>query len=138
MSELFDLSGRVAIVTGTSRGLGQYLGRALARAGADLVITSRDPATLKAFQSEVEAMGRIAAEGIAAGGLGFTTSRTLNHRTSRGEPTPTLTASRDELVGIARAIGTTGTGVLQAAFGTNRDRSTSRARAGMCGGSTRR
>jgi gluconate 5-dehydrogenase len=54
----FDLTGKVAIVTGTSRGLGQYLGRALARAGADLVITSRDPATLKAFQAEVEALGR--------------------------------------------------------------------------------
>ena len=39
--DLFDLTGRVAIVTGTSRGLGQYMGRALARAGADLVITSR-------------------------------------------------------------------------------------------------
>src|SRR5215831_8582566 len=57
-SNSFDLSGKVAIVTGTSRGLGQYLGRALARAGADLVITSRDPATLKPFQSEVEALGR--------------------------------------------------------------------------------
>ena len=54
----FDLSGKVAIITGTSRGLGQYLGRALARAGADLVITSRDPATLKSFQAEVEALGR--------------------------------------------------------------------------------
>ena len=42
MSEnLFDLSGQVAIVTGTSRGLGQYFARALARAGADLVLTSR-------------------------------------------------------------------------------------------------
>ena len=39
---LFDLTGKVAIVTGTSRGLGQYIGRALARAGADLVITSRN------------------------------------------------------------------------------------------------
>ena len=41
---LFDLTGSVAIVTGASRGLGQYFGRALARAGADLVITSRDAA----------------------------------------------------------------------------------------------
>jgi gluconate 5-dehydrogenase len=54
----FDLSGKVAIVTGTSRGLGQYLGRALARAGADLVITSRNPATLKGFQGEIETLGR--------------------------------------------------------------------------------
>jgi gluconate 5-dehydrogenase len=57
-SKLFDVTGKVAIVTGTSRGLGQYLGRALAKAGADLVITSRDPATLKPFQQEIEAMGR--------------------------------------------------------------------------------
>jgi NAD(P)-dependent dehydrogenase (short-subunit alcohol dehydrogenase family) len=55
---LFDLRGKVAIVTGTSRGLGQYLARALARAGADLVITSRDPGTLKPFQAEIEALGR--------------------------------------------------------------------------------
>jgi gluconate 5-dehydrogenase len=55
---LFNLSGRVALVTGTSRGLGQHFGRALARAGADLVITSRKAETLKAFQTEVEAMGR--------------------------------------------------------------------------------
>src|SRR5215813_6850165 len=54
----FALSGKVAIITGTSRGLGQYLGRALARAGSDLVITSRDPATLKPFQAEIEGLGR--------------------------------------------------------------------------------
>lgn len=53
-----DLSGKVAIVTGASRGLGQYLGRALARAGADLVITSRRLADLGEFQAEVEGLGR--------------------------------------------------------------------------------
>ncbi len=66
-----------------------------------------------ATPDEVAEMGRIAAAGIRAGALGFTTSRTLNHRTSKGQPTPTLTAACDELVGIARAIGETGQGVLQ-------------------------
>src|SRR6516164_3288881 len=55
---LFDLRGKVALVTGTSRGLGQYFGRALAKAGADLVITSRNPDTLKPFQKEIEDLGR--------------------------------------------------------------------------------
>jgi len=54
----FDLTGKVALVTGTSRGLGQYLGRALARAGADLIITSRELGGLKAFQQEIESLGR--------------------------------------------------------------------------------
>ncbi len=66
-----------------------------------------------ATADDIEAMARIARQGIEAGALGFTTSRTLNHRTSKGEFTPTLTAEADELVGIARAIGTTGKGVLQ-------------------------
>lgn len=55
---LFDLSNRVAVVTGASRGLGQYLGRALARSGADLVITSRRLEDLQSFRTEIESMGR--------------------------------------------------------------------------------
>jgi gluconate 5-dehydrogenase len=58
MHELFDLTGRVAIVTGASRGLGQYFGRALAKAGADLVITSRTLASLDEFAQEIESLGR--------------------------------------------------------------------------------
>src|SRR5579883_2134109 len=58
MSELFDLSGQVAIVTGTSRGLGQYFARALARSGADLVLTSRTRESLAPFAKEIEALGR--------------------------------------------------------------------------------
>jgi gluconate 5-dehydrogenase len=55
---LFDLTGKVAVITGASRGLGQYMGRALARAGADLVITSRSAGTLAPFKAEIEALGR--------------------------------------------------------------------------------
>ena len=54
----FDLSGKIVIVTGTSRGLGQYMGRALAKAGADLVITSRNADSLHDFKKEIEDMGR--------------------------------------------------------------------------------
>jgi gluconate 5-dehydrogenase len=54
----FDLSGRVALVTGASRGLGQTFARALARAGADLAITSRSSEGLKPFEQEILALGR--------------------------------------------------------------------------------
>jgi NAD(P)-dependent dehydrogenase (short-subunit alcohol dehydrogenase family) len=55
---LFDLSGKIALVTGTSRGLGQYFARALAKAGADLAITSRDKNSLAAFSGEIHSLGR--------------------------------------------------------------------------------
>jgi gluconate 5-dehydrogenase len=55
---LFDLTGRVAIVTGTSRGLGQVFATALARAGADLVLTSRKSDSLIPFEQQIKALGR--------------------------------------------------------------------------------
>jgi len=57
---LFDLTGRVAIVTGTSRGLGQYFARALAKCGADLVLTSRNRDSLSGFEREIKELGRSA------------------------------------------------------------------------------
>jgi N-acyl-D-aspartate/D-glutamate deacylase len=69
----------------------------------------REPAT----PNDIAAMAAIAREAVEAGALGFTTSRTMNHKTSTGAYTPTLTAEADELVGIAVEIGRAGTGVLQ-------------------------
>jgi gluconate 5-dehydrogenase len=58
MTPLFDLTGQVALVTGASRGLGQYFARALATAGADLIVTSRRKDDLLPFVAEIEALGR--------------------------------------------------------------------------------
>jgi N-acyl-D-aspartate/D-glutamate deacylase len=70
---------------------------------------ARAPAT----PEDIEQMAAIAREAIEAGALGFTTSRTINHRSISGEAIPTLRAGADELLGIARAIGKTGRGVVQ-------------------------
>ncbi len=70
---------------------------------------NRDPAT----DEDIAAMAHLAKEAVEAGALGFSTSRTLNHRTAEGAPTPTLTAEADELVGIAMGLKQAGQGVLQ-------------------------
>ena len=69
----------------------------------------REPAT----PEDIAAMADLVRHGIEAGGVGFSTSRTANHRTSKGELTPTLNAEADELIGIAEAVGAAGRGVLQ-------------------------
>jgi gluconate 5-dehydrogenase len=61
VSNPFDLTGHVALVTGASRGLGEQFARVLARAGADVAITSRAPASLLPLADEIAALGRRAA-----------------------------------------------------------------------------
>ncbi len=56
--DLFDLSGKVALVTGASRGLGRAMAKGLARAGADLVLCARNEADLATVAQEIMAMGR--------------------------------------------------------------------------------
>lgn len=62
---------------------------------------------------EIETMGRLTREAIAAGARGFTSSRTKNHRTRDGEFTPSLTAEHAEMIGIAKAMGEGGKGVFE-------------------------
>jgi len=69
----------------------------------------RDPSTA----DDNRAMAQLAAEAVRAGALGFSTSRTLNHRTSTGDFTPTLKAGEDELTAIAAAMQAQGRSVLQ-------------------------
>ncbi|WP_027583565.1 amidohydrolase family protein [Bradyrhizobium sp. Ai1a-2] len=69
----------------------------------------RDPSTVE----DNEQMARLAGDAVRAGALGFSTSRTLNHRTSTGDFTPTLKAGEDELTAIAGAMHGVGRSVLQ-------------------------
>jgi N-acyl-D-aspartate/D-glutamate deacylase len=64
---------------------------------------------------DVAGMAAIVRDGIAAGALGFTTSRTLLHRAIDGEPVPGTFATADELLGIGRVLGELGRGVIELA-----------------------
>ena len=57
MSNMFDLSGKVAFVTGASSGLGRQLSLALAEAGADVAIVARRVEKLEAVKAEIEEKG---------------------------------------------------------------------------------
>ncbi|MBO4228227.1 amidohydrolase family protein [Bradyrhizobium neotropicale] len=69
----------------------------------------RDPSTVE----DNRQMAALAGDAVRAGALGFSTSRTLNHRTSTGDFTPTLKAGEDELTAIAGAMHGVGRSVLQ-------------------------
>jgi N-acyl-D-aspartate/D-glutamate deacylase len=70
---------------------------------------NREPAT----PDDIAQMAEIARLAVIAGAIGFTTSRTILHKSSLGEHTPTLKAERAELVGIAEGLGAAGKGVIQ-------------------------
>jgi len=70
-----------------------------------------EPATAE----DIEQMYQIVREGLEAGALGFSTSRTLGHRAVDGEPVPGTFAQEDELFGIGKALGDTGLGIFELA-----------------------
>lgn len=70
-----------------------------------------EPAT----PEDIEAMAALVREGMEAGALGFSTSRTLAHRAIDGEPVPGTFAAEDELFGIGRVLGDLGRGVFELA-----------------------
>src|SRR3954465_8520217 len=70
-----------------------------------------EPAT----PADIEAMADLVREGIKAGALCFSTSRTIMHKAVDGEPVPGTYAAEDELFGIGRVLGELGTGLFELA-----------------------
>jgi N-acyl-D-amino-acid deacylase len=68
-----------------------------------------------ATDEDIAKMAEIVREGIAAGALGFSTSRTMLHLSKDGEPVPGTFANKAELMGIGRALGQAGHGVFEMA-----------------------
>ncbi len=69
----------------------------------------REPAT----PEDIQTMRDLTREAMAAGAIGFTSSRSINHRSSKGENTPSLQAELDEMAGIAAGIRDAGRGVIE-------------------------
>ena len=66
-----------------------------------------------ANQADIAQMRTLAAEAMRAGAFGFSTSRTISHKTLAGDHTPTLRAQEDELLGIALGLQDAGSGQLE-------------------------
>ena len=62
---------------------------------------------------EIDQMGQLLEEGLRAGALGFTTSRTIKHKAADGRPTPSLSAEDPELAGMAQAMRRAGEGIFE-------------------------
>jgi N-acyl-D-amino-acid deacylase len=70
---------------------------------------------------DIAEMSRIVEEGIRAGALGFSTSRTVLHKSIDGELVPGTTATAEELIAIGRAMGRVGYGVFEMASDLKRE-----------------
>ena len=66
-----------------------------------------------ANQADIAQMREIAREAMQAGAFGFSTSRSLSHKTLKGDPTPTLRVQEDELRGLALGMKDAGSGMLE-------------------------
>ena len=79
------------------------------------VMGDRGAKNQPATADDITAMARIVRQGIEAGALGFSTSRTIAHMAIDGEPVPGTFAAEDELFGIGSVLGELGTGVFELA-----------------------
>jgi len=85
------------------------------------VMDERGARNLDPTEHEIARMSQIVEEGLRAGALGFSTSRTILHRSIDGELVPGTTATKDELIGIGRAMGRVGYGVFEMASDLKRE-----------------
>ena len=106
--EYLDVIGKqeFAVDVGSQIAHGSVRAYAMGERGA-----RNEPAT----SEDIKAMARIVQEGIEAGALGFSTSRTLGHRAMDGEPVPGTYAAEDELFGLGRAMAAGGQAVFELA-----------------------
>ena len=79
------------------------------------VMGERGANNAPATPDDIAQMAALVKEGVAAGALGFSTSRTIAHRAISGEPVPGTFAAEDELFGLGRALGELGRGVFEVA-----------------------